>query len=168
MVKNSFKKMENSLVELIQEIGYSFTTSQEECRNGLLSICTAENVVEALSATTVARVLSMMIRTQSAAPVSESTADAAWLDVAPTTAGSNKDNANAWNLDVFVLCVQELSAALNWKDVVREFDHPEFFVRDKYSLKQLVQALKKVLKDTFPIEHIYRVWKNPEGQVGLF
>jgi hypothetical protein len=28
--------------------------------------------------------------------------------------------------------------------------------------------LKKVLKDTFPIEHIYRVWKNPEGQVGLF
>ncbi len=100
----------------------------------------------------------MMIRTQSTVQNEMHLADPNWME-------NNKDNANAWNLDVFVLTVADLSPALNWKDVVREFDHPEFFVRDKFSLKQIMQALKKVLKDTFPIEHIYRVWKNPEGQV---
>ena len=123
-----------------------------------MSICSAENIVEALNATTVARILSMMIRTQSTVQNEMHLADPNWME-------NNKDNANAWNLDVFVLTVADLSPALNWKDVVREFDHPEFFVRDKFSLKQIMQALKKVLKDTFPIEHIYRVWKNPEGQV---
>ncbi|RNA24401.1 CCR4-NOT transcription complex subunit 1 isoform X6, partial [Brachionus plicatilis] len=29
----------------------------------------------------------------------------------------------------------------------------------------LIQSLKQVLKDTFPVDLVYRVWKNPEGQL---
>ncbi len=79
---------------------------------------------------------------------------------------NNRENANAWNIDVFVQTVQEMNPSLAWKDVVKEFDHPEFFIRDKITFKQLINALKKALKDTgFPIEYIYKVWKNAEGQV---
>lgn len=54
-----------------------------------------------------------------------------------------------------------------WKEVVREFDYPEFFLKDKMSLRLVVQAVKKVLKDPFPVDYLYRIWKNTEGQVSL-
>ena len=49
--------------------------------------------------------------------------------------------------------------------MVKEFDYPEFFLKDKMSLRLVIQALKKVLKDPFPIDYLYRIWKNTEGQV---
>lgn len=51
--------------------------------------------------------------------------------------------------------------------MVREFDYPEFFLKDKMSLRLVVQAVKKVLKDPFPVDYLYRIWKNTEGQVSL-
>ena len=84
------------------------------------------------------------------------------------TANKEAGAANAWNLDVFVQTVHELNPNLAWKDVVRDFDHAEFFIRDKITFKQLINALRKVLKENFPIEHIYRVWKNPEAQVAFY
>lgn len=77
----------------------------------------------------------------------------------------SEESINTWNLDVFVLTVQELVPNLSWKEVVKELDNPDFFLKDKMSLKLLIQALKKVIKDQFPIDLIYRVWKNPEGQL---
>ena len=164
--------MENSLVELIQELGFSFTSSKDECKNALVNICTTNNssnsssdasnvVVEStLTPIIVARILSMMIRTQSN------------IDQGEWDTGSKENSAAstaaAWNLDTFVQTVLELCPNLSWKDVVKEFDHPEFFVRDKLVLKQLVHALKqRVFKDnaSFPVEHFYRVWRNPEGQI---
>lgn len=68
-------------------------------------------------------------------------------------------------MDVFVLTVQDLVPSLSWKDVIRDLDNPDFFIKDKSSLRLLVQALKKVLKEPFPIDYLYRVWKNTEGQV---
>ena len=127
-----------------------------------MNICSStENITDALNPVVVARILSMMIRTQSNVQNELLMNDPNWME------NINKDNANAWNLDTFVLTVQDLNPNLNWKDVVKEFDHPEFFIRDKFSLRQIMQALKKVHKDTFPIEYIYRVWKNPEGQVKI-
>lgn len=162
--------MENSLVELIQELGFSFTSSKDECKNALVNICTTNNssnstsdtssvvVVEStLTPIIVARILSMMIRTQSNTEQQDN-----W------ESGSKESATSSWSLDTFVQTVLELCPSLNWKDVVKEFDHPEFFVRDKLVLKQLVQALKqRVFKEnsSFPIEHFYRVWRNPEGQI---
>jgi hypothetical protein len=64
--------------------------------------------------------------------------------------------------------VQDLVPQLPWKEVVKELDNVDFFIKDKSSLRLLVQALKKVLKEPFPIDYLYRVWKNMEGQVSLF
>lgn len=51
--------------------------------------------------------------------------------------------------------------------MVKEFDHPEFIIKDKTALKLVVQAIKRVIRDSFPVEYIYRAWKNSEGQVRL-
>ncbi|CAF0914580.1 unnamed protein product [Brachionus calyciflorus] len=144
----TFLKMENSIVSIIQEIGYSFTSNPEECRKGLFSILNDSNINDSLNPTIVARILSMMLRTHNS-----------------SSNLGEEESINTWNLDVFVLTVQDLVPNINWKDVVKELDNPDFFLKDKISLKLLIQSLKKVLKDPFPIDLVYRVWKNQEGQL---
>ena len=57
---------------------------------------------------------------------------------------------------------------LAWKEVVKEFENSDLFLKDKVGLRIIIQALKKGLKEAFPIEYIYRVWKNNESQVRIF
>jgi CCR4-NOT transcription complex subunit 1 len=84
----------------------------------------------------------------------------------PTDSDSSSPNTNTWNSDIFVQTVQELLPSFAWKAVVKELDHPEFFIRDKMALKLVVNALKRAIKaDQFPIDFFYRVWKNSEGQL---
>lgn len=78
---------------------------------------------------------------------------------------SDEEQTNTWNLDIFVAAIQDLVPSISWKDVIKELDNPDFFLKDKTSFRLLIQCLKKVLKDTFPIDLVYRVWKNPEGQL---
>ena len=54
---------------------------------------------------------------------------------------------------------------LNWRDVVAELDHQGFTITGKPGLKLVGQALTKALTDAFPIDLIYKPWKNTEGQV---
>jgi len=64
--------------------------------------------------------------------------------------------------------VVEIVSHFQWKEIVKELDHPEFMIRDKFGFKLVVQALKRVLRpDQFPIEYVYRQWKNNEGQLSL-
>lgn len=46
-----------------------------------------------------------------------------------------------------------------------ELDHPNFLVLNKKGLRILLQGLKRGLQDMFPVDYIYRPWKNTEGQV---
>lgn len=54
---------------------------------------------------------------------------------------------------------------VNWKEVVRELDHPGLVVANKASLRLIVQALHRGIQEEFPIEHIYRLWNNTEAQL---
>jgi hypothetical protein len=54
---------------------------------------------------------------------------------------------------------------VNWKDVVKEFDHPTFFVRDRQALVLLVTALRRALPTELYIDLLYGRWQNVEGQV---
>lgn len=147
-------KMENSLMEFVQEVGYGFTSNPEECRNALQSFNPA--IKDMLNPLNVAKVLGMMARTHN-------NLNADWQYQSEF---ENKDGSQvAWNPDVFVLTVQELTPKIDWKNVVKEFDHAEFIIRDRVALKLITQAIKRVLRDPFPIEHIYRTWKNSEGQL---
>ena len=46
---------------------------------------------------------------------------------------------------------------LAWKEVVKEFENSDLFLKDKVGLRIIIQALKKGLKEAFPIEYIYRI-----------
>ena len=54
---------------------------------------------------------------------------------------------------------------MKWRDVVSELDHPQFIINNKGGLRLLMQAIFRGLQDIFPIDLLYRVWKNTEGQV---
>jgi CCR4-NOT transcription complex subunit 1 len=61
--------------------------------------------------------------------------------------------------------------------VVSELDHPGFVILSKQGFRLLIvilskqgfrlliQALFRGLQDIFPVEFIYRPWKNSEGQL---
>ena len=54
---------------------------------------------------------------------------------------------------------------MNWKEVVRELDHPGLVITNKAALRLIVQALHRGIQEEFPIENIYRLWNNTEAQV---
>lgn len=58
------------------------------------------------------------------------------------------------------------SPNLSWRDVVAELDYPGFYVSSKKGLMLLMKGLIQGLQDIFPVEYIYKPWKNSEGQVG--
>lgn len=153
--------MESSIVDLILEIGYSFTSSYDECRNALLCFVGSNQISDCIDSLTVAKIIAIMARTHN----SHNTA-ANENQAGQTEWNESSINTNTWNVDVFVQVIQDQLPNLSWKDVLRDLDQPEFILKDKQSLKIVVQAFKRALKETpFPIELIYRVWNNIDGQL---
>ena len=170
-----------SIVDFIQEVGYTFTSSIDECRTTLLSF--SPSIKDQLNACNIALILGMMARThnslspdwqsqqqqQSTTPTSndawnETSGNSSSKDGTTTITTTPTSNVSlTWNTDIFMQTLLELTPQMPWKDVVKEFDHPEFIIKDKQALKLIVQAIKRVIRDTSPIEYIYRTWKNSEG-----
>ena len=85
--------------------------------------------------------------------------------------GKDKNESNqpsTWNVDVFIEVVKDLAPHLNFREVVLEMDHPNFIIKDAQGLRIVKNAFLRGLQDVFPIEVLYRTWKNTDGQVGLF
>jgi hypothetical protein len=67
------------------------------------------------------------------------------------------------------LCFQV--PALSWNDVILELDHTEFVVKDRQGVNLLFTALRLGLQnqgfhpEMFPVDFLYRHWKNADGQV---
>lgn len=165
--------LENSLSELVAELGYSFTSNLEECRNSLLSL--AGGGITPLS---VAKVLSTMCRTHNSLDESLNlqTPGGFWSGNSSENKDKNSASSNqssSWNVDIFVQALKEVSPNLPWSNVILELDHQEFLVKDRPGLVILMTALRLGLQnlgfhpDTFPIDHLYRRWKNIEGQFHL-
>ena len=155
-----------SLAEMILERGYSCTASPEECRGTLMQFGVRE-----LTPASVAKVLGMMARTTTGLN-DQGQMTSGW-DMADKT---EKPGVNTWNVDVFIAVVQDLVCTswnprqaphFNWRDVVVELDHPNFMVLNKKGLRCLVQGLIKGLQEVFPVDYIYRPWKNTEGQLSF-
>ena len=85
--------MDFSIVDTIQELGYSFTTSQEECANALLSI--NSSIKDQLNPPLVARILGMMAKTHN---ILQGEGGSDW----------SENNKDTWNSEAFVLTVQEM------------------------------------------------------------
>ncbi|KAL3860717.1 hypothetical protein ACJMK2_010802 [Sinanodonta woodiana] len=156
--------LDASLADMVLESGYSCTSSIEECRSLLMQVGQRE-----ISPASVARVLGMMARTPSGLneqgqnQQNSAAVGSGWGDPKE----KETPGVNTWNVEILVQVVQDLAPHLAWRDVVAELDHPSFVVVNKKGLKLLVQGLIRGLQEIFPVEYIYRHWKNTEGQLSL-
>ncbi|XP_018113580.1 CCR4-NOT transcription complex subunit 1 isoform X2 [Xenopus laevis] len=158
--------MDSSLADFMQEVGYSFCASVEECRNIIVQFGVRE-----VTAVQVARVLGMMARTHSGLtdgiPLQSITSPGSgiWSD------GKDKNDAvqpHTWNVEVLIDVVKELNPTLNFKEVTYELDNPSFQIRDNKGLQTVVYGIQRGLGiEVFPVDLIYRPWKNAEGQLSF-
>ncbi|XP_030587866.1 CCR4-NOT transcription complex subunit 1 isoform X4 [Archocentrus centrarchus] len=158
--------MESSLAEFIQEVGYGFCASLDECRNIIVQYGVRE-----VTASQVARVLGMMARTHSGLtegiPLQSISAPGSgiWSDGKDKNDGSQ---AHTWNVEVLIDIVKEVNPNLNFKEVTYELDHPGFIIRDSKGLQIVVYGIQRGLGiESFPVDLIYRPWKHAEGQLSF-
>ncbi|XP_072242747.1 CCR4-NOT transcription complex subunit 1 isoform X1 [Leuresthes tenuis] len=158
--------MESSLADFIQEVGYGFCASLDECRNIILQYGVRE-----VTASQVARVLGMMARTHSGLtdgiPLQSISAPGSgiWSDGKDKNDGSQ---AHTWNVEVLIDIVKEVNPNLNFKEVTYELDHPGFIIRDSKGLHIVVYGIQRGLgMEVFPVDLIYRPWKHAEGQLSF-
>ncbi|XP_060933176.1 CCR4-NOT transcription complex subunit 1 isoform X1 [Limanda limanda] len=158
--------MESSLSEFMQEVGYGFCASVDECRNIILQYGVRE-----VTASQVARVLGMMARTHSGLtdgiPLQSISAPGSgiWSDGKDKNDGSQ---AHTWNVEVLIDVVKEVNPSLNFKEVTYELDHAGFSIRDSKGLQIVVYGIQRGLGiEVFPVDLIYRPWKHAEGQLSF-
>lgn len=100
-----FFKDNTNYAELIMELGYSFTSSVEECRKSLTNFGGRD-----LTARCVAKILSFMARTSGSIEDNALGLHSFWEN--STTVQDNKDKisdgVNTWNVEVFVKAVSEV------------------------------------------------------------
>ncbi|XP_055000967.1 CCR4-NOT transcription complex subunit 1 isoform X7 [Sorex araneus] len=158
--------MESSLADFMQEVGYGFCASIEECRNIIMQFGVRE-----VTAAQVARVLGMMARTHSGLtdgiPLQSISAPGSgiWSDGKDKSDGAQ---AHTWNVEVLIDVLKELNPSLNFKEVTYELDHPGFQIRDSKGLHNVVYGIQRGLgMEDFPVDLIYRPWKHAEGQLSF-
>lgn len=100
-------QMDPSLSDLVMEMGYSICSSLEECRRNLLSVISGNNSSIIFGPLSIAKVLSMMIRTHTGL---DSQTDLSYWpgDNANHDQEKNSSNCTTWNVDFFVHTVKEL------------------------------------------------------------
>lgn len=162
--------MDNSLAEIIRDIGYSFTSSVEECKTNMLNFGAREP-----TAIDVARIISMMIRYHATMPDGPQiqTPGNFWMSHEAKKDPITHGHGETWNAEVFVQTLKELASNLNWKEVILQLDHPELIVPDRQGLSLLFTILRLGLQSAgypaniFPVEYLCRRWTNLEGQMSL-
>ncbi|XP_033331917.1 CCR4-NOT transcription complex subunit 1 isoform X4 [Megalopta genalis] len=162
----------NSLVELIMELGYGFTSSVEECRSALAGLGARE-----ISPACAARVLGHMARTCS--NLDDAGGLQSYWGNSGATQDANKEKSAdnvppiTWNVEVFIQALKEIQSTLSWNEVIVKLDHAEFVIKDRQGLNLLITGLRLGLQhqgylpDIFPVELFYRHWDNVEGQFSL-
>ncbi|XP_065914765.1 CCR4-NOT transcription complex subunit 1-like isoform X2 [Dysidea avara] len=158
MVPQTSPEISVELSDIIKELGYTATATQESIEELLANLG-----VVGLTASHVAKILGMMAATHTG--LSESfplqvTSNAEILQepaVKPTT----------WNVKNFVLAVKKKVPALSMRDVILAMDYPEFFLHDVEGLKIILSAYHNAVNvgAPFPVDALYTEWKNPMGQL---
>ena len=54
---------------------------------------------------------------------------------------------------------------LVWNEVVKELDYTGFQIASRAGFELLIRGLSRGLSDVFPVDILYSLWKNKEGQV---
>ncbi|CAF0872020.1 unnamed protein product, partial [Didymodactylos carnosus] len=154
-------QMDASLADVVIEMGYSFTSSIEDCRNALVQFG-----VQEIKPLNIARILGAMAKTHTGL-----TENTIIYNLNSQDSNSNEKSINqsqTWNVEIFVHAVNDLAPNMNWKDVLKELDYNGFIIKDRQSLILIVNAFKRALADGIPIDLFYTRWHNAEGQLSWF
>lgn len=162
--------LENSLPDLIMEMGYSFCSTVEECKNNLINFNSRD-----LPPSTVARVITMMIRSHTGLGdqiglQSLQNPSSFWGNEKSEKTSNDISHPTTWNIENFIQAVKDLSPNMSWRDVVSELDNPDFLIKDRQGFNLLFSGLRLIFGvpfQPFPIELFYRKWKNTDGQYSL-
>ena len=76
---------------------------------------------------------------------------------------------NQWNIEIFIDVIKESVPNMSWSQVIQELDYPGFIIKDPKALQFVLFSFIKATSNTpasFPIQFIYKPWKNSLGQVG--
>ncbi|XP_014252247.1 CCR4-NOT transcription complex subunit 1 isoform X3 [Cimex lectularius] len=160
----SHNMVDSSVDDVVGELGLTFTNSVEGCRGHIAQLAGRE-----LKASDMAHVLIMMLKSR---------AVEFWLE---SEAAKEKSNdplhiPSPWSIDNLIKASKELNPKLNWADVFLELDHPEFIVKNRHSLYLIIHSIRSGIQsqqsyiphsERFPVDHIYRTWKNPPAQLSL-
>lgn len=107
----------NSLVDLIMELGYGFTSSIEDCRSALASLGARE-----ISPAIAARVIAHMARSYTG--LDDAGSLQSFWGSSATTQDSNKEKSSdgstpsTWNIEIFVQTLKEIQSTLSWNEVI--------------------------------------------------
>ncbi|KAG7168806.1 CCR4-NOT transcription complex subunit 1-like 2, partial [Homarus americanus] len=182
--------LDGSLADLVLELGYSFCSTVEECRNNLANVG-----VSSITPAAVSKVLGVMVRTHTGLPSEQiglqnlNSPSSLWSDNKDKTPSSqsqstsggevclggsgNLSGPHGWNVEVFVKGLLEVVPNLNVKEVISKLDHKGFLLKDRQGLKLLITALRCLLQgqglrlEMFPVDCYYHQWKNTEEQLSL-
>lgn len=100
-------QLDPSLADLVMEMGYSTCSSLEECHRKLLSVISGNSTTVILGPVSIAKVLSMMIRTHTGLDT-QSTLTYWPGDNATNDADKPLNNPIAWNVEIFVHTIKDL------------------------------------------------------------
>lgn len=79
---------------------------------------------------------------------------------------SDKRTQTTWNLDNFSKVIRE-TYTLHWDLVIENLDIPRFVIKNEQAFSLLVNFFYKITGKKFPILPLFKIWKNPRGQVSL-
>ncbi|XP_066906424.1 CCR4-NOT transcription complex subunit 1 isoform X2 [Halyomorpha halys] len=155
----SHNMVDPSFDDILGELGISFTSSVEKCRGHLSQL-----VGRDLKHSDMARILIVMLKSRVEF----------WQDTDSKEKSQDPSHVSSpWSVENLVQAARELNPKINWGDVLLELDHTEFLIKDRQGLYLIISAIKTGLQnqaffpDRFPVEHIYRHWKNTEAQVSF-
>lgn len=160
--------------DLLQDAGYSICDSPQRLREVLGQF---PNLNEA----DIAKIIAMMARTHTGLSDDQNSTLADVLHSAiagpsdkKTKAEdkqkARKDQPQTWNVELFVNTILERYPRLNWLEIYRSFDFPEFYIPDKRGLEVLFESFRTATKGqnlNFPLDIFFGDWKNKKGQLSL-
>lgn len=151
--------MDVSLADMLQEMGYMSCVNHDECRKNL------KNINPNITPGAVAKVIGMMARTHDTLTDShtlQTPGGNIWVD----GRDPSKDMSSvSWNVDAFVDIVREQAPHINFHVVAIELDHQGFIVKDDKALQIVKNAIVRGTQAEFPVEILYKVWTNKDGQI---
>lgn len=74
-------------------------------------------------------------------------------------------SASSWNIDAFVDVIKEVAPHMNFHVVAMELDHPALIIKDGKALQMVKNAIVRATQTEFPVEILFKVWNNKDGQV---